>query len=168
MLFPIYGVVCFKPAHSSRGDRGDIFVTQLIIVIKSEVSTIVVIFSVDVYLRCLYHHMMSVSYISGKGFFCYYFAVLRCTQIIEYILRNGRIRFHYTISSSPLCRRIWKYWTSIMFVRYILSSVCLRLSQFVQLSFIQYMGLCVYSLPISLVMIVWIRQLYLIIIKSEV
>ena len=57
-----------------------------------------------------------------------------------------------------------------MLVKYILSSVCLRLSQFSQLSFIQYMGLCVFSLPIYLMMIVRIRVLYfiIIIIKSEV
>ena len=35
-----------------------------------------------------------------------------------------------------------------------LPSVCLRLRQFFQLSFIQYMGLCVFSLPIFPVMIV--------------
>ena len=38
-------------------------------------------------------------------------------------------------------------------VRYILSSVWIRLSIFSQLSIIQYMGLCVFSLPISLAMI---------------
>ena len=55
-----------------------------------------------------------------------------------------------------------------MLIRYILSSVCLRLSQFPQLSFMQYTGLCVLSLPIF-VMIVRIGVLYLIIIiKSEV
>ena len=40
-----------------------------------------------------------------------------------------------------------------IFVIYILSSVWVRLSIFSQLSIIQYMGLCVFSLPISLVMI---------------
>ena len=51
----------------------------------------------------------------------------------------------------------YHYWTSKMLVRYI------------QLSFMQYMGLCVISLPISLMMIVRICVLYLItIIKSEV
>ena len=56
-----------------------------------------------------------------------------------------------------------------MLVRYILPSVCLRLSQFSQVSFMQYMGLCVFSLPISLTMIVKILVLCLIIIiKSEV
>ena len=70
---------------------------------------------------------------------------------------------------SPLCRRIWRYWTSKITVRYIMSIVCLRLSQFSQLSFMQYMGLCVFSQPISRVMIMRIRVLYLIIIiKPEV
>ena len=47
--------------------------------------------------------------------------------------------------------------------------VCLRLSQLSQLSFMQYMGLCVFSLPISLVIIARIRALYLIMnIRSDV
>ena len=41
----------------------------------------------------------------------------------------------------------------IMPVRYILSSVWMRLSIFSQLSIIQYMGLCIFILPISLLMI---------------
>ena len=44
--------------------------------------------------------------------------------------------------------------TNKMLVRYMLPSVCLRLRLFSQLSFIQYMGLCVFSLPNSSVMIV--------------
>ena len=49
------------------------------------------------------------------------------------------------------------------------SSVCLRLGQSSQLSFMQYMGLCVFSLPIYLVMIVRINVLdSIIFIKSEV
>ena len=57
-----------------------------------------------------------------------------------------------------------------MLVRHILSSVCLRLIRFFQLSLMQYMGLCVFSLLIDLMIIVRIRTLYLItiIIKSEV
>ena len=39
-------------------------------------------------------------------------------------------------------------------VKYMLLSVCLRLRQFSQLLFIQYMGLCVFSLPNSPVMVV--------------
>ena len=41
-----------------------------------------------------------------------------------------------------------------MLVRYMLPSVCLRLRLFSQLSFIQYMGLCVFSLPNYPMMIV--------------
>ena len=55
-----------------------------------------------------------------------------------------------------------------MLVRYILSSVWVRLSIFSPLSIIQYVGLYVFSLPISLVMIERIYILCLIIIKSEV
>ena len=54
-------------------------------------------------------------------------------------------------------------------VRYILSSVWVRLSIFSPLSIMQYMGLYVFSLPISLVMIERIHILcHIIIIKSEV
>ena len=61
------------------------------------------------------------------------------------------------------------HWTYKMPVRYILSSVWVRFNIFYQLSIIQYVGLCVFSLPISLVMIEIIYKLCLIIIiKSEV
>ena len=64
---------------------------------------------------------------------------------------------------------IWRHWTYKMPVRYNLSSVWVRLSIFSQLSIIQYMGLCVFSLPIPFVMIERIHILCLIIIiKSEV
>ena len=64
---------------------------------------------------------------------------------------------------------IWRHWTYKMPVRYSLSSVWVRLSIFSQLSIIQYMGLCAFSLPISFVMIERIYILCLIIIiKSEV
>ena len=64
---------------------------------------------------------------------------------------HGCIRLfaHYTTSLSSLCRRIWRYCTSNMVVRYILSSVYLILSQFSQLSFMTYIGLCVFSLHLS-------------------
>ena len=56
-----------------------------------------------------------------------------------------------------------------MIVGYIMSRVCLRLSQFSQLSSMQYSVLCVSSLPIYLMMFVRICELYrIIIIKSEV
>ena len=65
-----------------------------------------------------------------------------------------RLFADYTISLSSLCRLIWRYWTTKMIVRYMMPSVCLRLRQSSQLSFIQYMGLCVFSLLNSHVMIV--------------
>ena len=64
---------------------------------------------------------------------------------------------------------IWRHWTYEMPVRYILLSVWVRLSILSLLSIIQYVGLYVFSLPISLVMIEIIYILCLIIIiKSEV
>ena len=84
---------------------------------------------------------------------------------------EGRIRLfgYYTISLSSLGRLIWRYWAYKKLVRYISSSVCLRLSQSSEYLFMQYIGLRVSSLPISLVMIVRIYALYyIIIIKSDV
>ena len=82
----------------------------------------------------------------------------------------GRIRLfsHHATPLSSLCKSSWMYWTSKMFVRYILSCVCPRLRPLPRLSFMRYMVLCVYNLPISLMVIVTIRVFYLIIInKSE-
>ena len=68
-----------------------------------------------------------------------------------------RLFVQYTISLSSLCEIIWRHWTYEMPVRYILSSVWVRLRIFSQLSIIQsivqYVGLCVFSLPTPLVMI---------------
>ena len=74
-----------------------------------------------------------------------------------------------TISLSSLCKLIWGHWTYKMPVRYFLSSVWVRLSIFAALSIIQYVGLYVFSPPISLVMMERIYILcVIIIIKSEV
>ena len=55
------------------------------------------------------------------------------------------------------------------FLNALVSNVCQRLSQFSQLYFIRYMGLCVFNLPNSLMRIVRICVLYLIIFtKTEV
>ena len=91
--------------------------------------------------------------------------------IVQFMLRaNIRIRVwladrtrlfvQYIISLSSLCKLIWRHLTDKMPVRYILSSVWVKLSTFSPLSIIQYVGLYVFSSPISLVIIV--------IIKSEV
>ena len=103
-----------------------------------------------------------------------YFLLLLCSFMMRV---NNRIHygsmvvfvclhFSFTTALSSLCKRIWKYGTSKIFARYILSNVCLRLSQFSQLSFMQYMGLCVFSLPISLMMILRIHVLVLVIIMK--
>ena len=49
---------------------------------------------------------------------------------------------HYITSLSSLCGHIWRYWTSKIFVRYILLNVSLGLNQFSQISSMQYMGQC--------------------------
>ena len=116
-------------------------IAHVIIVIKSEVSTLQLLwyFSVVVCLRCLLHHILS---------------------LIAYVFRGNR-----DFDSLSLCSLWWMRWyvlacrsysfvcngTYKMHVRYILSSVWVRLSIFSQLSIIQYMGLCAFNLPISLV-----------------
>ena len=147
--------------------------------IKSEVSTfpIVITFS-----RGCVPEMFVTSYtltycihVPGKPGICfhYYCAVYdECKQsdtFLSWLSDRTRLFVQYTISLSSLCKLIWKHWTYKMPVRYILSSVWVRLSISSQLSVIQYAGLCVFSLPIPFVMIERIYILCLIIIiKSEV
>ena len=112
-------------------------------------------------------------YVPGKPGICsyYYCAVYdECKYSDTFWLADRTSLFaHYNISLSSLCKIVWRHWTYKMPVRYILSSVWVRLSIFSPLSIIQYVGLYVFSLPISLVMIERIYILCLIIIiKSEV
>ena len=80
-----------------------------------------------------------------------------------------RLFVQYNISLLSLCKLIWRHWTYKMSVRYIFSSMWVRLSIFSPLSIMQYVGLCVFSWPISPVMIEIIYILCLIIIiKPEV
>ena len=139
-----------------------IFITHLIIIIKSEVSTFPI---VVIFFRGCVSEMVVLSYsviyyiyIPGKLGLCFHFlcSVYDFCKRADTLWPVGRVCLFadYTISLSSLCRLIWRHWTTKMLVRYMLPSVCLRLRQFSQLSFIQYMGLCVFSLPISPVMIV--------------
>ena len=101
-------------------------------------------------------------------------------SIVQFMMSaNSRIRFglqivfvclYITPSHYHHCANfIWRHWTYKMPVRYNLSSVWIRLNIFSQLSIIQYMGLCVFRLPISFVMIERIDIMcVIIIIKSEV
>ena len=77
-----------------------------------------------------------------------------CKNSDAFLLANRTGLFaQYTISLSSLCKLIWRHWIYKMPVRYILSSVWVRLSIFSSLSIIQYVGLYVFSLPISVAMI---------------
>ena len=103
-------------------------------------------------------------YIPGKPGFCFHY---HCADYDEWqnldkfwLVDRVRLFVHYTISLSSLYKLTWGHWTYEMPVRYILSSVWVRLSIFSQLSIIQYMGLCVFSLPISFVMIGRIYTLF--------
>ena len=117
----------------------------------------------------------SVTYcicVPGKPGICfhYYCAVYdecKCSDTF-WLADRTRLFVQYIISLSSLCKLIWRHWTYKMPVRYILSSVWVRLSKFSPLSIIQYVGLYVFSLPISVMMIERIYILCLIIIiKSE-
>ena len=96
-------------------------------------------------------------YVMGKLGIClhYYYAVHdECKYSNTVWFADGtRLFVQYTISLSSLCKLIWRHWTYKMLVRYIVSSVWLRLSILSPLSNIQYVGLYVFSLPINLVMI---------------
>ena len=112
-------------------------------------------------------------YVPGKPGICfhYYCAVYDECEYSDtfWLADRARLFVQYTISLSSLCKFIWRHWTYKMPVRYILSSVWVRLSIFSPLSIIQCVGLYVFSLPISLVIIEIICILCLIIIiKSEV
>ena len=141
--------------------KKDISIAQVII-IKSEVSPFPTSYSVT---YCIY--------VPGKPGICFRYncAVYdECKYSNAFCLADRtRLFVQYTISLSSLCKFIWRHWTYEMPVRYILLSVWLRLSIFSPLSIIQYVGLYIFTLPISLVMIGRIYILCLIIIvKSEV
>ena len=143
--FCIYRVACVELAHSSLGDWKNIFITHLIIIIKSEVSTFPI---VVLFFRGCVSEMVVLSYSVIYYIYIPMFSLWHL-QTIGYIMACR--------SCSFVCRLhhlIIIIMQTKMLVRYMLPSVCLRLRQFSQLSFIQYMGLCVFSLPISPVMIV--------------
>ena len=126
-------------------------------------------------LRCLLHHILSPIVHTFRENREFVFI-----SIVQFMMSaNSRIRFdlqivfvclYITPSHYHHCANfIWRHWTYKMTVRYNLSSVWVRLNIFSQLSIIQYVRLCVFSLPISFVMIERIHILCLIIIiKSEV
>ena len=124
------------------------------------------------YYYIIFCHLLHIY--SGKAgiFFHYYCAVFDESKYSDTFWLADRICefVHYTICLSSLCKLIWRHWTYMETARYILSSVWVWLSIFSRLSIIQYVGLCVFSLPISFVMIeiIYILCLIIIIIKSDV
>ena len=128
-------------------------------------------FSVVVCLRCLLHHILSlIVYIfREKREFVF-------ISIVQFMMSaNSRTRFglqivfvclYITPSHYHHCANfIWRHWTYKMPVRYNLSSVWVRLTIFSQLSSVQYVGLCVSSLPISFVM-TWRIYIYFVLLSS--
>ena len=119
-------------------------------------------------LRCLWHHILSpivYTYISIVQF------MTSANSRIHFGLQIVFVCLYITPSHYHHCANfiLKRHWTYKMPVRYNLSSVWVRLSIFSQISTIQYVGLCVCSLPISFVMS---ERIYIfcliIIIKSEV
>ena len=171
------GIYVFNWRILVLGDWKDISVAHVIIIIKSEVSTFPIVI---IFFRGCVPEMFVASYyvtyciyVPGKPGICfhYYYAVYdECKYSDTFWLADRTHLFvQYTISLSSLCKLIWRYCTYYMPVRYILSSVWVRLSIFSPLSITQYVGLYVFSLPIFLVMIEIIYIFCLIIIiKSEV
>ena len=133
-----------------------------------------------IYLSPLITYSIFASKITSTGYVKYENREYVFISIVQFMMiANSRIRFglqivfvalYITPSHFHHCANfIWRHWTYKMPVRYNLSSVWVRLCIFSRLSIIQYVGLCVLSLPISFLMIKRIYILCLIIIiKSEV
>ena len=170
----MYGVICVQLTHLILGDREDIFVIYFI-VINSNVSTfsIVVTISGVVCLSWLYHHILSVvSYLSREIWVL--FPIPLCSlwlvRTIGYIMAwRSRPLFAYCgISYLSLWCLIRKQWTNKMLVRYILPGVS-KIKHILSCICCAIYGVCVFSSPISLLMVVKIFILhFMIIIKPEI
>ena len=110
-------------------------------------------------------------YVPGKPGICfhYYCAVYDECKYLDTFWLADRTRVYSTPSHYHHCANLFEGMVHIKCLsRYIFSSVWVRLSIFSPLYIIQYVGLYVFSLPISLVMIGRIYILCLIIIKPNV
>ena len=117
-------------------------------------------FSVVVCLRCLLHHILLLianTFRENQEFVFIIIIQFMMSaniqirfglQIVPVCLYSTSSHYHHCANLSEGIKLINK-----MPVRYIFSSVRVRLSIFSPLSIIQYVGLYVFSLPISLVMI---------------
>ena len=154
------GLYMFNLPVSFLGDWKEMSIAHVIIIIKSKVST----FPIVIFFRGCVPEMFVTSYsvtcclyVPGKPGICFhhYCAVYdECKYSDTFWLADRtRLFVQYIISLSSLCKLIWRHWTYKMLVRYILSSVWVRLNIFSPLSITQYVGLYVFSLSISVVMI---------------
>ena len=91
-------------------------------------------------------------------------------QIIRYIIGQRMYLFVCTIQHIAIIimRIVWKHWKHQKFVRCILSNVRLRLSVFSEWSFMQYIGLCGISIPISLLWQKIFVLHFIVVIKSQI
>ena len=131
-------------------------------------------YSVVVCLRCFLHHILSLivyTFRENREFVFVSIVQIMMSANSQIHLACRSYSFVCTITPSHYhhCANfILRHCTSKMPVRYNLSSVWEILSKFSQLSIIQYVGLCVFSLPVS----VMVERIYMrclsIIIKSEV
>ena len=92
------------------------------------------------------HDSCFVSVIDVQSMVCANVRIHYGLQVVLVWLQVTPSRYHYYAL-------IWRHWNIKMSVTYILSSICLRFSQFSQLSFIKYMELCVSRLHNSPAMI---------------
>ena len=154
-------VYVFNWPISVLGDWKDISIAHVVIITKSEVSTFPIV--ITFFRGCVPEILLSwysvtyCIYVPGIPGICfhYYCAVYdECKYSDTFWLADRtRLLVQYTISSSSSYKLIWRHWTYKMPVRYILSSVWVRLNILSPLSIIQYLGLYVFSVPISVVRI---------------
>ena len=86
----IYGVVCFQLAHFSLGDWKDLSIAHVIIIIKSEVSTLpIVIIFFHGFVPCLLHHILSLIAYTFRENQDFVFII-----IVQFMMSsNSRMRF---------------------------------------------------------------------------
>ena len=164
IVITIYAVVCVQLAHFSLGDWKDISIAHVIryIIIKLEVSTlpIAIIFSVVVCLRCVLHHTLSLISYTLRENRDFVFII-----IVQFMMSaNSQIRFglqivfvclYITPSNYCHCENLSEDIELIECLSDIFPE-CVNKNKhiFSQLPIIQYMGLCVLSLPT----LWWLRE----------
>ena len=155
------GLYVFNWPISVLSDWKDISIVHVIIIIKSEVSTFPIV--IMLFRGCVPEMFLtsySVTYciyIPGKPGICFHYNRADYEECKHsdtfWLVVRTRLFVQYTIPLSSLCKLIWRHWIYKVPVRYILSSVWVRLNIISPLASIQYVGLYVFSLPISVVMI---------------